>query len=205
MAIRTDCVIERENYLQAGSAKDGNVGSLEEIQGKFVGMSDNRRRGFNLELPADAYVVNSAKNSIGDALVIGSAEIVRPRCSAKASFDEKRGAMISMLDKGKNLYCYEVIDLEEPAEVESHVEAQGVSCSAFKIRADNCRVFDSSLSDIVSDMASSSRVHNESDFVHYSSRKEAGFVPDLNYRHSDCSERWRENTTDHSGAGEFSS
>jgi len=185
--------------LQAGSAKEGNVCSLEEIKGKFVGMSDNRHRGFNLELSADAYVVNSAKNSIGDELVISS-EIVRPQ-----SVDEKRGGMISLLDKGKNLYCYEVIDLEEPVEVEPRVKAHGISFSGFKVPAGNCQVMGGSQSDIASDMASSSKVQNESGFVPYSSREEAGFVLDLNQSHSDCSERWQEHKADHSGAGEFSS
>ena len=185
--------------LQGGLAKEGNVGCLEEIKGKLVGMSDNRHRGFNLELPADAFVVNSAKNSIGDELVIGSEMVRTP------SVDDKRGGMISLLDKRKNLYCYDVIDLEEPVEVESRVKGHGISFSGFKVPAENCRVMGGSQSDIASDMASSGRVKNESGFVPYSSRKEAGFVLDLNKSHSNCSERWQEHKAEHSGAGEFSS
>lgn len=177
--------------MQMGSAKEGNVVRLGEVQGRFVDLSDDRCKSLNFELPADdIYNGNSTKNSVW-------LESNRPGFSSKGAVEERRGCMVPLLEKGKNLYCYEVIDLEEePKEMRS-------SFNGFRTPIENCRVIGRSGSDIASDIASSNRVQNESDFVPYSVRKEYSFVPDLNLLHESCSERWQEPKTDNSGAGEL--
>ncbi|XP_020263742.1 uncharacterized protein LOC109839647 [Asparagus officinalis] len=163
----------RELYTRdrakSGLTKEGNAVCLEEVNGKFVEASGTRCGGFNLELPADVYVEDSAKNPV----------------------KEKGGCMVPLSDKGKNLYCYEVIDLEEPTEMESQIEPP----------TGNCGLVDGSTLHIASDMASSSQVQNGSGFVPSSSRKQSDFVPDLNLLLDGCSERWGERKDDHSGAG----
>ncbi|ONK55701.1 uncharacterized protein A4U43_C10F120 [Asparagus officinalis] len=160
-------------------AYEGNVVvTLGEVKGNFVGMSDYRRTGFNLELPADVYVANSAKNPNTMPM-----ELIRPGCSTKVAIEEKGGGVIPLLDKGKNLHCCEVIDLEDTVEKESRVEPRGISFNSFRFPAKARGVTSSSQSDIASDRASSGRVQNESSFVPCSSNKESGFVPDLNLLH----------------------
>lgn len=175
---------------QSLMGREGNVISSEEIKGRCVDVSDNKHRSLNLGLPSAVYTLNSVRNSIGDKRVMGS-DMFRPRCSTK-------GAVV---DEGKSLYCYEVIDLEDPVEIASQAETRVISFSGFKVPTDNCGVMGNLQSDVASDMASTSRVQNECGFAPYSPRKTSGFVPDLNHSDMDCSERWPEHKADQSGAG----
>lgn len=158
------------------SLKEDNVGSLEVAKGKSVDVNSTNDRGFNLELPASAYVEHSAKYFRNNG-------ISRPVNYVRdINNDIVEG-------KGDHLLCHEVIDLGDTVEIMPHAEEADVPLHGFKIPAMKCQMTSCSISNVACDMPSSSKVE----------KIMPGFLLDLNQVYGECSESLQERKVNHAG------